>query len=141
MSANAVTWLRAALGGRYEPFPWQVRLLENLLAEPTPRALDLPTGLGKTSVMAIWLVARACGARHLPRRLVYVVDRRAVVHQATRVAEELRAWVAGDEEVRAALGLVHEFPISTLRGQFVENAIPFFSVEQAHLVDSAESAS
>jgi CRISPR-associated endonuclease/helicase Cas3 len=59
-----------------------------------PSALDIPTGLGKTAVMAIWLVARACGGKELPRRLRYVVDRRAVVDQATREAEKLTNGVS-----------------------------------------------
>jgi CRISPR-associated endonuclease/helicase Cas3 len=112
-------WLRAALGN--DPFPWQSRLLAELRRGAWPRSLDLPTGLGKTAVMAIWLVARARGAAHLPRRLVYVVDRRAVVDQATRVAEGLRAFVDATPEVRAALGLSRPLPISTLRGQFADN--------------------
>lgn len=103
------------------PFPWQERLLWVLLDGQMPRALDLPTGLGKTSVMAIWLVARACGASGLPRRLVYVVDRRAVVDQATEEAESLRRWVDGSG-FEQALGLsARGLPISTLRGQFVDN--------------------
>jgi len=117
-------WLREALGlsDEQSPFPWQARLLGLLLDGQLPRALDLPTGLGKTSVLAIWLVARALGAK-LPRRLVYVVDRRAVVDQSTKVAEDLRGWVARTPEVREALGLSEEqsLPISTLRGQFVDN--------------------
>lgn len=103
-----------------EPFPWQRELLRRLLQGVAVEALDLPTGLGKTSVMAIWLAARALGAK-LPRRLVYVVDRRAVVDQATRVAEGLRALVEGDSELREALGLDRALPISTLRGQHVDN--------------------
>lgn len=119
-TAPSIAWLKAALGN--PPFPWQERLLRDLLDGNLPRALDLPTGLGKTSVMAIWLVARASGVRSLPRRLVYVVDRRAVVDQATLEAERLRAWVASDPEVSAALGLKgRKLPISTLRGQFVDN--------------------
>ncbi len=71
--------------------------------------------------MAIWLVARACGAG-LPRRLVYVVDRRAVVDQATDFAEDLRKCVDGDVELKRALGLENRsLPISTLRGQHVDN--------------------
>ena len=58
-------------------------------------AVDIPTGLGKTSVMALWLIAIAEGA-NLPRRLVYVVDRRAVVDQATRFAELLRRNLTTD---------------------------------------------
>ncbi|MFN3241752.1 MAG: type I-U CRISPR-associated helicase/endonuclease Cas3 [Planctomycetota bacterium] len=113
------TWLRAALGGR-EPLPWQDRLLSRMERGDLPCALDLPTGLGKTSVMAIWLVARALGAP-VPRRLVYVVDRRAVVDQATEVASELRELVDAAPQLRDALGLEGPLPISTLRGQFADN--------------------
>jgi CRISPR-associated endonuclease/helicase Cas3 len=103
------------------PFPWQSALFEQLLAGGMPRALDLPTGLGKTSVMAIWLLARAAGAP-LSRRLVYVVDRRAVVDQATTVAEELRAFVQRTPSLQAALGLGERtLPISTLRGELIDN--------------------
>jgi CRISPR-associated endonuclease/helicase Cas3 len=116
------TWLSKALGlnAAATPFPWQEALLGELLAGAIPRALDLPTGLGKTSVIPIWLVARALGAP-VPRRLVYVVDRRAVVDQSSTVAEGLRSWVAANPEIRAALGLTAELPVSTLRGQFVDN--------------------
>ncbi len=114
--------LRSALGleAGDTPFPWQDRLLEAFVEGEVPAALDIPTGLGKTAVMAVWLVARACGAP-VPRRLVYVVDRRAVVDQATTVAEQLRAWVAHDADVKAALGLSGMLPVSTLRGQHVDN--------------------
>jgi len=118
--SDSNNWLQAALGGTFQPFPWQRRLLSQLLAGDLPDALDLPTGLGKTSVMAIWLVARALGAPNMPRRLVYVVDRRAVVDQATRVAEDLAAWVASNSAIQDALG-TKNLPISTLRGQHVDN--------------------
>ncbi len=81
--------LTAEKDERYQPFRWQLRLLRRLLNADLPRAVDVPTALGKTSIMALWLIALAEGAR-LPRRLVYVVDRRAVVDQATRFAERLR---------------------------------------------------
>ncbi|MCC7411572.1 MAG: type I-U CRISPR-associated helicase/endonuclease Cas3 [Gammaproteobacteria bacterium] len=116
-------WLRCALGlhASEAPFPWQVELLRRFCGGEEVSLLDIPTGLGKTAVMAVWLVARALGAA-LPRRLVYVVDRRAVVDQATEVAESLRAWVANERGVADALDL-HDcaLPISTLRGQHVDN--------------------
>ncbi|MCY4026224.1 MAG: type I-U CRISPR-associated helicase/endonuclease Cas3 [Acidobacteria bacterium] len=107
----------------HDPFPWQRRLFDMMSDGKLPAAVDIPTGLGKTAIMAIWLLARAAGAR-LPRRLVYVVDRRAVVDQATDFAEELRERLGRPalELVRRDLGLAgRELPISTLRGQHVDN--------------------
>lgn len=122
--ANPVQWLSKALGlpGKDSLFPWQEALLEKMAQGEVPEHLDIPTGLGKTSVMAIWLLARASGA-NLPRRLVYVVDRRAVVDQATDEALRLRAFIDREPAVRTALGLRTDqsLPISTLRGQYVDN--------------------
>jgi len=120
---KALDWLRRALDldAAQAPFPWQLELLRRFREGEVVSSLDIPTGLGKTAVMAVWLVARARGAS-LPRRLVYVVDRRAVVDQATEVAESLCAWVAKEPGVAVALGLGNRpLPISTLRGQHVDN--------------------
>lgn len=86
-----------------------------------PAAVDIPTGLGKTSVMALWLIALGEKA-NLPRRLVYIVDRRAVVDQATRFAERLRGNMPA--HLGQKLGLAEHsrsLPISTLRGGFADN--------------------
>ena len=108
----------------HSPFPWQARLFKHLSNSDLPDAVDIPTGLGKTSVMGIWLLARAAGAK-LPRRLVYVVDRRAVVDQATDFAEEIRKALQNEpdlEQVRAGLKLGDRpLAISTLRGQHRDN--------------------
>lgn len=94
----------------FKPLRWQSRLYaEHLALGALPTAVDIPTGLGKTSVMAIWYLALKAGAC-LPRRLVYVVDRRAVVDQATTVADDIKTRSA-DEGLR----------VSTLRGQHVDN--------------------
>ena len=94
----------------YPPFRWQTCLFEEWLARGRiPSALDIPTGLGKTSVMVLWYLALKAGAA-VPCRLVYVVDRRAVVDQATTVAEEIREK-SQDATLR----------VSTLRGQHVDN--------------------
>ena len=94
----------------HTPFGWQRRLFEkHFMHGDLPSALDLPTGLGKTSVMTIWYLARQAGA-HVPRRLVYVVDRRAVVDQATAVAESIKQRSC-DSAPR----------ISTLRGRYADN--------------------
>src|SRR4029077_5038728 len=109
-----------------EPFPWQERLFREFVAGRIPSALDLPTGLGKTSVMALLLIARGLSddadPSSLPRRLVYVVDRRAVVDQASAEAEKIRRGLkqSGLDLKRLGLGNV-ELPISTLRGQHIDN--------------------
>ena len=101
-----------ALTGR-QPFPWQQRLYEDWFARgDVPDSCHLPTGLGKTSVIAIWLIALANGAR-VPRRLVYVVNRRTVVDQTTEEATKLR-------ENAPKIG-IQDLAISTLRGQFADN--------------------
>jgi CRISPR-associated endonuclease/helicase Cas3 len=109
------------------PYLWQTRLYEGLLAGEQYTALDLPTGLGKTSIIPLWLLARAAGAP-LPRRLVYVVDRRAVVDQASAVADEIADHLHAEAtgiaaDLREALGLTGAatLPVSTLRGQRVDN--------------------
>jgi len=94
----------------FAPMHWQIRLYQEYLArENLPASLDIPTGLGKTAVMAIWYLASKAGAS-LPRRLVYVVDRRAVVDQATTVANDIKDR-SGDDDLR----------ISTLRGAHADN--------------------
>ncbi len=110
----------------YQPMLWQHRLFDQFTKGRIPAALDLPTGLGKTSVIAIWILARALareGAlRAIPRRLVYVVDRRAVVDQATAEAEKLRAALESDaKHLKEQLRLDGTLPISTLRGAHVGN--------------------
>ena len=103
------------------PFRWQMRLLRRLLDDDLPEAVDVSTGLGKTSVMVLWLIALAEGA-NLPRRLVYVVDRRAVVDQATRFAERLRQNMPDELAHKLRLNdAAGALLISTLRGGFADN--------------------
>ena len=98
------------------PFPWQQALYERFISDRwdnVPASCNLPTGLGKTSVIAIWLIALARHPNKMPRRLAYVVNRRTVVDQTTIEAEKLKANSAKAE--------VPEPVISTLRGQFADN--------------------
>lgn len=76
----------------FPPLPWQERLYGDLVANKRLDRLDIPTGLGKTSIIPIWWLARH-EQPELPRRLVYVVNRRTIVDQATDVAKKLRAQV------------------------------------------------
>src|SRR5579883_524181 len=126
----------AALSGGRVPFPWQERLFLSFCQGEIPASAALPTGCGKTAVMLVWLIALAWQARNgpgsvsLPRRLVWVVNRRAVVDQATTEAEKIRKrlvddGIAGLGELRRALARLSGGPkplgISTLRGQFADN--------------------
>jgi CRISPR-associated endonuclease/helicase Cas3 len=122
----------------HTPMLWQCRLFERFVTASVPSVCDVPTGLGKTSVMAIWLLALArqatLDARSLPRRLVYVVNRRTVVDQASEeAASHQRALRDGTSdalrEPRDALLRLCVDPqdpasplaVSTLRGELADN--------------------
>lgn len=79
--------------------------------ESIPARCDIPTGLGKTAVIAVWLLAREVNPT-LPRRLVYVVNRRTVVDQTTFEVEKYKRRLK--EQGR-------DLAVSTLRGQFADN--------------------
>lgn len=122
-----------------DPFDWQERLFQKFINSDLPDACDVPTGMGKTSVMAIWLIALGCllkeKGRKLPLRLVYVVDRRVIVDQATDDAEKLLdklTHAISDtsnylhplaQTFREASMKGHEslIALSTLRGQRADN--------------------
>jgi CRISPR-associated endonuclease/helicase Cas3 len=114
---------------------WQRKLFDCFVADKFPRRISIPTGLGKTSVLAIWLLALARRALDgkadgFPRRLAYVVNRRTVVDQATAEAERLRAALEKTELAQIAEALRRlaadshadsVLAISTLRGEFADN--------------------
>lgn len=113
----------------HRPFPWQTELYFRLLRGSVPSVCDIPTGLGKTAVVAVWLIALARCPDKLPRRLVYVVNRRTVVDQTSAEVERLRERLeqAGLSDHLRQLCAVPlpdgepPFAISTLRGQFADN--------------------
>jgi CRISPR-associated endonuclease/helicase Cas3 len=120
----------------FPPLRWQKRLFHRFVKNQIPDACSLPTGLGKTSVIAIWLIALAyqaeSGSPALPRRLFYVVNRRTVVDQATEICVRIRqqleqndsSVVARIKEALGALAAVPGLPvvgISTLRGELADN--------------------
>lgn len=123
------------IGGN-DPFPWQEKLFHEFINMDFRPSCPVPTGLGKTSIISIWLLALAHHAHNgslngFPRRLAYVVNRRTVVDQATEEAKKIRdALVSKPElqEIVAALESLHSqiaaepLAISTLRGQFADNA-------------------
>ncbi len=79
----------------YEPFPWQTALARQVCEQGRwPSLLDIPTGAGKTAVLDIALFHLAVEAdkareRRAPLRIALVVDRRIVVDDAFRRAQEI----------------------------------------------------
>ena len=123
------------------PFPWQRKLYEPSVGQVEvgiPLSCNIPTGLGKTSVVAVWLLALAAKPELVPRRLVCVANRRTVVDQTT---DEVRRYIKALDEnqdlqlVRASLLNLWAIPISlnpmqasplevsTLRGQCRTHAV------------------
>lgn len=96
----------------HSPFPWHEALYKCFIEGRIPKSCSIPTGLGKTNVIAVWLIAWANDAK-VPRRLVYVVNRRTVVDQTTHEAVKLR-------NNAPKIG-IDKLVISTLRGQFEDN--------------------
>ena len=117
------------------PFPWQHRLYAKWVWGDVPKSCDLPTGAGKTSVVALWLIALAENSEKIPRRLVYVVNRRTVVDQTTDEVVEMAEKLANPDRQNLSnlcaelsrLSAIDfskkEGPlaISTLRGQMADN--------------------
>lgn len=127
------------------PMRWQKRLFARLAEGDVPDICNLPTGLGKTSVIPIWLISLALRSgvdvsSRLPRRLVYVVNRRTVVDQATDTVEQMRErlrnphgeeWKSHEDTLKdlalrlrqcsASDGEDAPFGVSTLRGEFADN--------------------
>jgi CRISPR-associated endonuclease/helicase Cas3 len=120
----------------HRPFPWQSDLVGRVLdGGGWPDLLDVPTGLGKTSVLdvAVFVAAATAGdpgpQRLGRRRCFFVVDRRIVVDEAfdhaTRLAEALGAAEGGHGVLGAVAGRLRSFaphaggpvlPVTRMRG-------------------------
>ena len=115
------------------PMKWMERLFSDLCRAEYPRLVDLPTGAGKTELVFIWLLALAWYGQNstirlpVPRRLVWVVNRRVLVQQVFRIASKLRRKLTSIElpeldAVRAGLRNLSGaegdvFEVVELRGQ------------------------
>ncbi|HYG22083.1 MAG TPA: type I-U CRISPR-associated helicase/endonuclease Cas3 [Verrucomicrobiae bacterium] len=127
MTTTSFTELFKTLTTGNAPFPWQCALYERMVSADFPAAADLPTGLGKTSVIMVWLLALLTHRDKVPRRLVYVVNRRTVVDQTTAEVERVRQELQKNPDLRAKLQAMCAVPteeplgLSTLRGQFADN--------------------
>lgn len=104
----------------YPPFPWQTALFDLFMKGEIPPSCNLPTGLGKTSIIGVWLIAWA-NCAPVPRRLVYVVNRRTVVDQTTEEVKNYRKRLAEDAELKPLKDKLGPLALSTLRGQLADN--------------------
>lgn len=99
-----------------------------------PHLVDLPTGAGKTEFVVIWLLALAwygkdsAHRRPIPRRLVWIVNRRVLVQQVFNIAKDLREKLSTAstelapirDGLRALCGSEKDFfEVVELRGQIV----------------------
>ena len=111
------------------PFPWQEGLVADVLASRCwPELVDVPTGLGKTSMLDVAVFVAAATA-HVPgahrlgrRRCFFVVDRRIVVDEAYDHARTIADAVKnaagrGDTVGRVATALRSYAP--TARGELL----------------------
>jgi CRISPR-associated endonuclease/helicase Cas3 len=97
---NFAAFFRSLHGN--DPFPWQLRLLREVMHKGWPNLCDLPTASGKTAIIDIAIFALALvpqgPGRRMPLRIAFVVDRRLVVDDAhTRavlIAERLASALA-----------------------------------------------
>lgn len=99
-----------------KPYPWQQRLYKMFLDGKIPDMLDIPTGLGKTSIIFVWLLAwyktQVISTKtRIPSRLIYIVDRRVIVDQATDEIQKLQ-----DKVKNLMNDKLNHINISTFRG-------------------------
>lgn len=120
------------------PMKWMTRLFLKISDGWQPKLVDLPTGAGKTDVAVIWVLVlgwyglRRATVLPVPRRLVWVVNRRVLVQQVFRLADRLQEKLASDHEdeslVNLRAGLANLtgttggfFRVVQLRGQLIDD--------------------
>jgi CRISPR-associated helicase Cas3 len=120
------------------PMRWMTRLFLRLVAGWHPKLVDLPTGTGKTDLAVIWILVLAwygfqeATSKPVPRRLVWVVNRRVLVQQVFRLAGRLQEKLANGGadnpliDVRAGLARLSGdaddlFRVVELRGQLIDD--------------------
>jgi CRISPR-associated endonuclease/helicase Cas3 len=124
----------------YDPFPWQAKLLHQIVDESWPSALDIPTGAGKTAALDVAIFHLALDAaeaakrgdaklRRAPVRILFVVDRRLVVDDAFTRASKIAAALASPSSdvvrrVARALATLAEREETPLRVVRLRGGIP-----------------
>lgn len=95
----------------HESFPWQSDLVAEVLETGSwPEVIDVPTGLGKTSLIDIGVfVAAASGCKPGSpgrRRVFFAIDRRIVVDEAFEHANVLSLALAAERTRNSVVGRV-----------------------------------
>jgi CRISPR-associated endonuclease/helicase Cas3 len=120
------------------PMKWMSRLFTELTAGSCPKLIDLPTGAGKTDAIIVWILALSWHGlqrgtiKPVPRRLVWVVNRRVLVQQVFRLANRLQEKLAENStdkslmDIRAGLAELSAdggdlFRVVQLRGQLIDD--------------------
>jgi CRISPR-associated endonuclease/helicase Cas3 len=110
VAADFGAYMRACHG--HDPFPWQAALVAEVLAtRQWPDLVDVPTGLGKTSMIdvAVFVAAATVGQtggdRLGRRRCFFVVDRRIVVDEASQHAARISSMLARAEHAADSIVL------------------------------------
>lgn len=105
-AADFATFVAEVHNGR-RPFPWQSALVESVLGTGAwPEELDIPTGLGKTSVLDVAVFAAAANREAAPRRMFFVVDRKLIVDQAHDHATTIATALATPDKYGPVCGKV-----------------------------------
>lgn len=103
----------------FAPFAWQSRMAEEIAAKRRwPDRIALPTGVGKSNVVTIWAYTLAMellqteSVRHMPLRLIYVVDRRIIVDAVDQQAQAIATLFSQSEVpgIRAMAAALRPYP-------------------------------
>jgi CRISPR-associated endonuclease/helicase Cas3 len=130
LSAIESVQILKSLFGCSVPYAWQEELLGKLISSQAPEQIGLPTAAGKTfGVLRCWLAALVTNPKSTPRRLVYVVNRRAVADQVYEDAMGLSELVKTIPSVSEAL--------AQIRGSQAENPLPVYAFRGQRPIDQA----
>lgn len=85
------------------PYPWQEALQNHVMNDGWPTSIPVPTGLGKTAAITVWLYELARQIHHgtprtAPMRLFYLVNRRVVIDQTHLYVNNLLATLQSESD-------------------------------------------
>ena len=87
-------------------------------------------------MIPIWLIALATADRRLPRRLIYIVNRRTVIDQPTSIAEQVLGRITSAGEEGHILGRTRK-GVQALAG-FLSDQLVAYSTTAGELADNEE---